>query len=234
MPGLCLGAQGVDPGYNAPEVVAVACNSSSAAPWVAVAGTQQVTNTLSHTCLDDLSASKLPNTDLIAFNCKSPSDPTLINQQWRVNPVSTGVVSLTSLNSGLCLDLGGSVPPTPSSRYLMLAMRIGRYERNGAQPVGYNLYLHESLNATTPGTWALAFGSKQLANGSTTTPIVAGVFYSMSIAATGDSITPSLGGVSLTTVVDKSSAFGMVALGSSWTKSFFDSFKVTTVTAVPT
>ena len=63
-------------------------------------------------------------------------------------------------------------------------------------------------------------------------PVIAGTFYQLSIETKGTSISASINGVQVASVVDSSSAYGMAAIGSSWTKSWFDQFSVKNGTGV--
>ena len=110
--------------------------------------------------------------------------------------------------------------------FLLLSARIGTYTRNGAPPDGYNLVIYASETDAGHGSWRLSFGSRPLANGTTAVPIVRGQFYRLALRLEKSSITATLDGTELTKTIDSSSAFGMVAFGSSWSKSWFDNFSV--------
>ena len=230
-PGMCLAVGGTDPNYSAPEVVVTSC-ASARSWWSVRAATSQVVNNATNSCIDVLSSSKLPNADLINYACKAPNDPSgIINQQWFAQPAAGGAaISLVSNNSGLCATAAGPVSPASTAPFLMVAARINSYERNGAPATGYTLTVFASDPASAPGTWRLDFAGRSppLANGTTATPIVPGAFHSLSVSCAGNVISASLDGALLASVADaaRSSAFGMTAFGSSWTKSWFDNFAV--------
>lgn len=231
-PGLCLAVGGADPHYAAPEVVVMNCSAPSQKVWWTLrAATSQIVNNATGSCLDELAASKLPDDDLINYACKDPSDPTgIINQQFSTRAApggQSGQIEVVSRNSGLCVFAAGPVgPPAPSAAFLMVAARISDYERNGAPVSGYALSVFASDPPTAPGTWRLQFASKVLANGTTAAPIVPGAFHTLAVECAGQRVTASLDGVALASVTDASSGFGMTAFGSSWSKSWFDSFRV--------
>jgi len=232
--GLCLAAAtSNDPGYPSPEVVVDACAGNGRAWWTARAS-MQVYNNATDACLDELSSSKAPDDDLIAFPCKAPGDPSgNANQQWtaRPSPLGGGAVELVSANSGLCVTAAGAVAPGGGAPYVMAALRINNYVRGGAPVQGYALYVYASPAPGAGGAWALRFGSTTLANGTTAAPILPGVFHELSVAAVGTRVTAALDGAALASVTDAKSAFGMAAMGSSWTKSWFMDFAVANVTA---
>lgn len=226
-PGLCLSIGGQDPNYPSPEIVVTNC-SSPKSYWGVKTATSQVFSNVSGACIDELSSSKAPDDDLIAYGCKTQNDPSgIINQQWSVQPstLGGGLIELVSNNSGLCVTAANSIVPT-GGPYVMVASRINSYIRNGAPVNGYALYVFSSSTSSENGTWRLNFGSKVLANGTTTMPIIAGVFYQLSVETKGTTITASINGAQVASVVDSSSAYGMVAIGSSWVKSWFDQFSV--------
>ena len=237
-PGLCLAVGGTDPNYSAPEVVATSC-ASAKSWWFVRAATSQVVNNVTGSCLDELASSKLPNADLINYQCKAPNDPSgNSNQMWSVQPAANGAVSLVSNNSGLCVTAAGPVSPASTAPFLMVSARINSYERNGAPATGYTLTIFQSDPASAPGTWRLDFAGRSppLANGTTATPIVPGAFHALSVSCAGNVISASLDGALLASVTDtaKSSAYGMTAFGSSWTKSWFDNFRIANNTAAAT
>ena len=232
-PGLCLATGGNDPSWPSPEVVVVNCNSPKSW-WASRASTSQIVNNASQLCLDELSASKAPDDDIIAYTCKQPGDPSgILNQQWfvRPGPGGSGQLEVVSNNSALCVVAAGAVAPSSAAAFVMVAARINVYERNGAPVSGYALSVFASAPASAPGTWRLAFAGKTLANGTTATPIVPGAFHRLAVSCAGQSVTASLDGTALATVTDSSSAFGMTAIGSSWSKSWFDNFSVRNNTA---
>jgi hypothetical protein len=229
-PGLCLAVGGEDPLYAAPEVVVTSC-ASAKSWWSSRTATSQLVNNATGACIDVLSASKLPDDDLINFACKAPGDPSgIINQQWFSQPAAGGVINIVSNMSGLCITAAGPVAPASTADFLLVAARINSYERNGAPVTGYTLTIFASETASAPGTWRLDFAGRSppLANGTTATPIVAGAFHTLSVSCAGNVISASLDGALLASVTDtaKSSAYGMAAFGSSWTKSWFDNFKI--------
>ena len=230
-PGLCLAVGGTDPNYASPEVVVSSC--AGAKTWWGVrAATSQVVNNVTGHCIDVLAASKQPDDDLLNYACKAPNDPSgIINQQFFTQPGTGGAtINLVSNNSGLCVVAAGPVAPSSTAAFLMVAARINVYERNGAPVSGYTLTVFASDTPTAAGTWRLDFAGRTpaLANGTTASPIVPGEFHTLSVSCAGTRISASLDGIQLASVTDTaaSSAFGMAAFGSSWTKSWFDNFKV--------
>lgn len=233
-PGLCISISGQDdPSYPSPEIIITNCSSLKSF-WYLKPETSQLVNNVTSACIDELSSSKAPDDDLIAYTCKAPNDPSgIINQQWSTqpSPLGGGLVEIVSNNSGLCITAANPIDPSTSSAYVMVASRINTYIRNGAPVNGYALYLFASTNSTVNGTWKLNFGNKNLANGTTTMPIVAGTFYQLGVSVKGSLISATINGVQVTSVQDESSSFGMAAFGSSWTKSWFDTFSVANITS---
>ena len=229
-PGLCLAVGGTDPNYAAPEVVVSSC-AGAKTWWGARAATSQLVNNFTGNCMDVYSSSKLPDDDLINYACKAPGDPTgIINQQFYTMPGTGGALQLVNNNSQLCVVAAGPVAPSSTAAFLLVAARINSYERNGAPVTGYTLTVFASNPPSAPGTWRLDFAGRSpaLANGTTATPIVPGVFHELAVSCAGSRISASLDGVVLASVTDAaaSSAYGMAAFGSSWTKSYFDNFRI--------
>jgi len=234
-PTLCLGVigQSLYPGAN--DVGLVDCASSSATTlssvavgtWVPLAGSpEQIQDAADGQCLDILSSGSGPGTRLLTYPCKESSDPTQGNQKWTVGPANgtAAAYAITSLMDGQCVDVR-SLPV--GSTHLTLGMRINTYERNGAPINGYTLSLLPSANATTAGSFEFAFGGTVLRGGSTSMPIVGGVFYHLALTASGQSVSASLNGATLASVAgDGSSAYGMAAFGSGWHTAWFDDFAV--------
>lgn len=226
-PSMCLGLGNTDPGWDAPSVALLPCNSSSAPVWSMVPATSQLT-TGGGLCADVLGDKVFPGDHIIAFPCKSPSDPTLQNEQWRIN--SNKTIS-SYLPGGFCMDSSSSSSGEPSS-FVFVSMRINTYIRNGAPSNGYALYVFASANATAAGTWSLQFGGNVLKSGSTPSPILPGVFHTLAVQAAGSRITAFLDNVTLATLTDTSSSYGMAAVGSGWHVAYFKNFAVTNNTAL--
>jgi hypothetical protein len=213
----------------------VDCASSSATTlssvavgtWVPLAGSpEQIQDAADGQCLDILSSGSGPGTRLLTYPCKESSDPTQGNQKWTVGPANgtAAAYAITSLMDGQCVDVR-SLPV--GSTHLTLGMRINTYERNGAPINGYTLSLLPSANATTAGSFEFAFGGTVLRGGSTSMPIVGGVFYHLALTASGQSVSARLNGATLASVAgDGSSAYGMAAFGSGWHTAWFDDFAV--------
>lgn len=120
--------------------------------------------------------------DVIAYPCKTPSDPTINNEQWAVVKNGSSVSLASLLPGNFCMT---QAPPTgPPAPFVFVSMRINTYIRNGAPSNGYALYVTGSPNATQPGAWALKFGGYVLATGPTSGPILPGTFYNLAVQVT--------------------------------------------------
>jgi hypothetical protein len=96
---------------------------------------------------------------------------------------------------------------------------------NGAQAMpGY------CLQVDARGGWTLVSDSAPLATGMLPGPFNASSTHRLSLSMAGDVITAAVGGVQLTSVVDKSYAVGNAAVGSGWHVAAFDNFAVTAPT----
>ena len=117
--------------------------------------------------------------DIIAYPCKSPSDPTIANEQWAVVKNGTGASLASLLPGSFCMTQ--SPPTNASAPFVFVSMRINTYIRDGAPSNGYALYVTGSSNANQPGSWALQFGGNVLASGATSGPILPGTFYRLAV-----------------------------------------------------
>jgi len=231
-PGFCLGTTGSTLYPGADDVGLVPCNSDAASKWFYDSNTREVHMTPGLAgggamCLDVLGSNTSIGTRVIAYPCKSlPAlSPMDSNQRW--TPISSTNAISSDLNSPpLCLDFK-AIPAVPTEKpYVMVSMRIAKYERNGPPPSGYTLRLEASVNTTAPAAWSLNFASTVLASGETPHPILPGVFYSLSVTAKGNNISATLSNTLLASIIDSSSGYGMAALGSGWHEAWFDNFAV--------
>jgi len=227
--GFCLGFTGATLYPGAEDVGLVPC--ASAPKWLYNTVSQQL-QVLggSSLCLDVLSSNSSVGARLLAYQCKSPADPTgNKNQKWMLSGSS---IESALDTPPLCVDLE-AVAPSPSGAlpYLSLSMRIGKYERNGPPPSGYTLKLTASHNATVAGVWELNFGATTLQSGATPSPILPGVWYDVKVQAAGNQVTAFLGGSQLVTLTDTSklSEYGMVAFGSGWHEAWFENLAIKAV-----
>jgi hypothetical protein len=227
-PGQCLGITGSGDLYPGAEDVGLqACASAPA--WAFDASTRQLREMGADRCLDVLSANTSAGARVIAFSCKPA--PVDANQRWALANVSAaqGAVALQSALRAPPLCVGfAQLPPAPAGAapYVFVAMRIGKYERNGPPPSGYTLKVALSANATAGGAWALQFAGATLAQGVTKAPVLPGVFHTAAVGGKGPTVTASWDGDVLAQISDSKSAYGMAAVGSGWHEAFFDNFKV--------
>jgi hypothetical protein len=185
--------------------------------------------TTANLCLDVLGANSSAGARAIAFPCKP--EPVDSNQVWSVAPSSAapGAISLQSAldTPPLCLGLRAQPPgPAGAQPYVFVSMRIAEYVRNGPPPSGYTLRVALSTNATVGGAWALQFAGASLAQGMTSSPVLAGQFHTAAVSAKGDAVTASWDGVVLASVTATNSGYGMAAIGSGWHVAWFDNFDV--------
>ena len=123
---------------------------------------------------------------MLAYPCKSPSDPTLGNEQWKVVQAGESIAIQSRLPGNYCMQQtapssAATASVGDSGTFVFVSMRINTYIRNGAPSNGYALYIGASPNATAPGTWALKFGGSVLASGATPGPILPNVFHALAV-----------------------------------------------------
>jgi hypothetical protein len=232
-PAQCLGSTGATLYPGALDIGLVPCASAPAWAWDGAPSGQVRMGGGGGRCLDVDGGNASAGARVLAFACKAPGSPGGGNQAWALAPLggaSGGAVALRSLLAAppQCLDVEALPVPPPPLPFVLLAMRINTYVRNGPPPSGYALRVSASPNASAPGAWALQFAGRVLASGATAAPVLPGVFYAASVGAVGREVSASWEGVELARVQDAEglSGYGMAALGSGWHGAWFDSFSV--------
>ena len=232
-PALCLGATGATLFPGALDMGLVPCGGAPAWAYSGAAAGAQL-RMAGGLCLDVDGGNASAGARALAYACKAPASGGAANQQWDLVPLAGGAAGAVALRSrlaspGLCLGVQALPgPPPPPLPYVMLAMRIAVYQRNGPPPSGYTLRVTASANASAPGAWALQFAGAVLASGATPAPVLPGVFYAAEVGAAGGVVTARWAGAQLAQVNDAKglSGHGMAALGSGWHEAWFDNFSV--------
>jgi len=225
-PGMCLGILDSDPAYQtAMWLGLVPCNRTTGAypavQWALNAATKQLQ--YNGFCVDVLSQNTSIGASTIAYPCETPAG---INEQWSITS-SGGAgspISFVSAQTGYCVDL--HLLPPAGGAFLWLTTRISSFGWN-PYPDGYSLYVKQSTNATTAGSWSLQYASAVLASGATAFAVSPNTWYTLGLQASGHNITATLNGATLATVTSYNSSFGNVAVGSGWHGAWWDDLSIT-------